>query len=209
MIKELFYDFYGYNQKIFCWINDAFNDQIFQLIFLILDSILQYYCLAIYLLLILVIKFFRYNRENSLSMFNYELLPKFLYQRKNFYLEIIYIYVFFLACFTILKYSMNMPRPLCILPNEMFNSIIDLSSIRCNSSFPSAHSGLALIICYLLWEYFSLNRIEKIASIFFVIFVGISRIGLAMHFPTDVLFGYIFAIISILCGKYISKKLIN
>ena len=119
------------------------------------------------------------------------------------------IYCCFMFVFTFFKYTVNMPRPLCSFSPDSFYSIIHPDSVRCLSSFPSAHSGFALIMSYMLLHYLALDFTQKFVVISLVILTGIARIAMAMHFPADVLYGYMIGIFVIILGNFIYKKLPN
>lgn len=81
-----------------------------------------------------------------------------------------------------IKRIINRPRP--------YKTLINAKAInppRCKYSFPSGHSSSALTIALVLAQCFPLF------SIFFIpfgILVGISRILLGFHYPSDVLAGF-------------------
>jgi membrane-associated phospholipid phosphatase len=80
---------------------------------------------------------------------------------------------------------------------------------RCLSSFPSAHSALALIITFYLWPY--LNRYAKVSATLVIILVGLSRISLAMHYPADIIYGIIIGFMTLGLAEItykLSKKII-
>lgn len=74
----------------------------------------------------------------------------------------------------------------------------DLLVNEATYSFPSGHSalsfGLALIVCILLWHsrwrWFSLG-----VAIVYVVAIGFTRLYLGVHYPTDVLAGWLLAIV--------------
>lgn len=111
------------------------------------------------------------------------------------------------ACFGFvyagLKFSVNLPRPFCSLPPDSFKTITNTEVERCLSSFPSAHTGLAVIITYFLWPY--LRNSGKIIAIMVVTLVGISRMTLAMHYPADIIYSLFVAFIVIVIGKIVYK----
>ncbi|WP_240648997.1 phosphatase PAP2 family protein [Anaerosphaera multitolerans] len=101
----------------------------------------------------------------------------------------------------VLKRTFSRNRPYWILKN--LNTYgIDLSDY----SFPSGHSAASFSTCTII----ALNY-PKIAL--FVIFIGflvaISRIYLAVHYPTDVLAGIIIGVISSLIVHYKLYELIS
>ncbi|MBR2840468.1 MAG: phosphatase PAP2 family protein [Bacilli bacterium] len=80
-------------------------------------------------------------------------------------------------------------------------------------SFPSGHSmvsaGIYGFLIYLIWKS---NFSKKIKIIFtvclltLILLIGISRIYLGVHFPTDVLAGYLFSISFLIVFTFIIEK---
>lgn len=84
-------------------------------------------------------------------------------------------------------------------------------------SFPSGHSVTAVCfygyLAFLYWAYGKsdiLRRCITIAAVCMILGIGISRIYLGVHFPTDVIGGYVGGLmwlsLSILVLDYINKK---
>ena len=75
-------------------------------------------------------------------------------------------------------------------------------------SFPSAHS-LNSCVMYgsltTIWK----NKIVKICVCLLVFLVGLSRIALGVHYPTDVLIGWILGIVIMICVPIIYNKVKN
>ena len=97
------------------------------------------------------------------------------------------VWVSYLASLSV-KYIFTRPRPLGspLVPEDGF-------------SFPSSHAAVSIalygILMYFLISHFEKKR-QKIAVIFFgsalILAIGASRIYLAVHWPSDVISGYIF-----------------
>lgn len=115
------------------------------------------------------------------------------------------IYALFGFIYAALKFSVNLPRPFCSLPLDSFTTIANIAYERCLSSFPSAHTGLALLMTYFCWQY--LNRFWQVIAVIINLLVGLSRISLAMHYPADVIYSLIIAIIVIFLGNIVHKLL--
>jgi membrane-associated phospholipid phosphatase len=196
MIKELFYDLFGYNNKLFFVINHALSGDVLQGILSNISGLFYYYNFLLYFGIALIYSIVQIKKDKT----------KFEYYFQSLFRSAI-IYCCFIFIFTMLKYSVNMPRPLCSFAPETFHSIIAPDSVRCLSSFPSAHSGFALLMGYFIWYYIKLDLIQKLVIISLIVSTGCARISMAMHFPVDVLYGYLFAILVIIIGDYIYRKL--
>lgn len=120
-------------------------------------------------------------------------------------------YAIFGLSYAALKFGINLPRPFCSLPITDFITILDTTNERCLSSFPSAHVGLCVIMAYYLWPI--LKNYQKILALLTIILVAISRITLAMHYPSDILYSIIIAFILIFVSnklfEFLRLKLIN
>ena len=75
-------------------------------------------------------------------------------------------------------------------------------------SFPSAHSMDSVIAygsLFSLWK----NRIFRIGMVLLPIVVGASRVALGVHYPTDVLTGWVLGIVTITVIPYCQRKIKN
>lgn len=196
MIKELFYDFCGYNSKLFFYINETMHGDISQTILSNISNLFYYYNFLIYFWIAIIYAISQIKKDQNKFESYFQVL-----------LRVGIIYCCFIFIFTLLKYGVNMPRPLCFFAPETFHSIIAPDSVRCLSSFPSAHSGFALLMAYLILHYVALDFMQKFVVISLVILTGIARISMAMHFPSDVIYGYLIGVSVIIIGDFIYKKL--
>ncbi len=93
-----------------------------------------------------------------------------------------------------IKRTLGRPRPCRALPNAIFKKLPPVNSY----SFPSGHTCAAFCMAFTLSALF-----HPLAPVFFITaaLVGISRIYLGMHYPTDVLIGAIIGFISFLISN--------
>ncbi|AAU04314.1 conserved hypothetical protein [Rickettsia typhi str. Wilmington] len=196
MMLEVFYNFCGLNQEIFLFLNKitniGFTPYFFKIIsfcFNIANFALIYilYCIYFYIQLK---KIKNYNEQQNKFWHSYNKL-----------VEIGIIYMVFGLIFTTLKFSVNFPRPYCSLPVNSFVTIINTENERCLSSFPSSHAALSILVTYCAWK--STRLLIKILMICCIMLVSLSRISLAMHYPSDIIYGIIIAFITIVIGKLI------
>ncbi len=186
-MKEIFYEWSGYNKIIFYYLNHLSNYGYIPQSLKILSSLFQIENFAI---LYLILCLYQYYQLKMMPKSNFE---QQFHRRYNILVYIGTCYAFFGIIFAILKFSINLPRPFCSLPEGSFTTIALVAHERCLSSFPSAHTGLALMIGALAWRY--LNCWTKILSALAITLVALSRITLAMHYPADILYSGIIVIL--------------
>lgn len=85
-----------------------------------------------------------------------------------------------------LKPLLDFPRPPLALA---LDSVHIVGIPEYHHSLPSGHSSFAMLSVTSLWPI--LGRKWRVAGIFFVLWVGISRVSLGAHFPADVMAGFL------------------
>ena len=176
-MKDLIYDFYGYNEEIFHEINNIFSASLPQHLFKYISSLFDLEMFAVYYSIILAILLYRIFTLKQYDQYS------FCY---DFMVKIGICYACFGFIYAALKFGINMPRPFCSLPEGSFTTILDISKERCQSSFPSSHTGLAFLITLFLWDY--VGTIAHLFWLCLVALVALSRIALAMHYPADIFY---------------------
>ena len=196
-MKNIFYDFYGYNEQLFLIIHKFTNGQL-QPALLIISDLFEFYNFT-----------FNFVIASAFLAMKIKCAPKTQQQQRfELYFEKLFeigvIYCLFILVFTLSKYSFNFQRPLCGIID--ISTPIAIETIRCTSSFPSAHAVMSLFIAYCLWPYLSLVGARIFAGVIIVI-TGIARMSLALHFPADIFYGYLIAVICILAGRKLARSL--
>ena len=187
-MKEIFYDWGGAN----VWLFHAINDIRFEW----LDNVMLFGTylgghtfFPLYLVLLTLIALFVVNQPAQ-DFGLYE-------TRVKRWMEV--IAVFSLAYWLdglllgVLKPLLDFPRPPLALGLE---SVHVIGMPEYHHSLPSGHSSFAMTVVASLWPVLSRNG--RAAGVFFVLWVGISRISLGAHFPADVLAGFIISLVVVL-----------
>lgn len=94
-----------------------------------------------------------------------------------------------------LKPMLDFPRPPLALGETGAHVVGEL---KLRHSFPSGHSSFAMLVCASLWP---LGRWWRIGGVFFLLWVGLSRISLGVHFPADVLGGFMLSLLVVLAVR--------
>lgn len=204
-MKEIFYNFAGLNEDLFIWINQLTNIdiipeilEIFSSMFFIANFAIAYVLFCLYFFVKIKIKLNNSGPDNNLRS-NRQYFSDIYHQL----VKIGICYALFGFVFASLKFSINMPRPFCSLESQQFITIANTALERCLSSFPSAHTGLSILVSYALWH--SIDIRGKALCIAMVFLVAVSRITLAMHYPADILYSALVTWLVIIAGNFIYK----
>lgn len=200
-LLDSLYNFYGLNQKLFLQINHSTNIGILPHI---LKNISWLFSISKFAVYYIVATCFVYFKLNSLESSDRSI---YFWLKYNELVRAGITYSIFGFIYAGLKFAVNKPRPFCSLAQDQFFTIANTAHERCLSSFPSAHTGIAVMIAYFIWPY--LKFPHKIITCIIVMIACISRITLAMHYPADIIGGVIIALFVIILGKIIFNLLRN
>lgn len=89
-----------------------------------------------------------------------------------------------------LKHFFNFPRPPLALPPATMHLLTHKADLQ--HSLPSGHTIFAATIATSLWPVAGV-RLRLVLALF-VIWVGLSRISLGIHFPADVVYGAVIGV---------------
>jgi membrane-associated phospholipid phosphatase len=194
-MHNIIYDFFGFNKTIFIFINQLTNWGIIPDIFKIVSQLFFIGNFPIYYFIICLYCYFKLKKLPDPKT---SFIPVY-----NNLVKAGTCYALFGFTYAALKFGINLPRPFCSLSQIEFTTIIDITHERCLSSFPSAHTGLAIIITYYLWPH--LKQYQKVIMCLLIVAVATSRITLAMHYPADILYSTFITLILI----FLSNKLVD
>lgn len=194
---EIFYNFFGLNEIIFTKLNYITNNGILPYILHAISSVFFIANFAIFYILTCLYFYFKTKKVINTEEYFTPIYNK---------LVLIGIcYAIFGFTFAGLKFSVNMPRPFCSLAPSQFMTIANIELERCLSSFPSAHTGLSILVTYALWQH--IDNMARVIFCLIITAVAISRITLAMHYPADIIYSTLVTLLVIVTGNIIFKIL--
>lgn len=199
-MTHFLYNWIGLNKSLFILINKLTNVGCLPDILKIISDVFFIANFAVFYFIACLLFYFRTRRvttdKQSFFMTGYFELTR-----------IGICYSLFGLTFAALKFSINLSRPFCSLTKADFITIANTDLERCLSSFPSAHTGLSILVAYCLWPY--MNTFLKYISYLVILAVAVSRITLAMHYPADIIYSAIVTILIIFAGNFVFKILKN
>lgn len=194
---EIFYNFFGLNEIIFTKLNYITNKGTLPHVLHTISSVFFIANFAAFYILTCIYFYFKTRKAENIEEY---FTPIY-----NELVRIGTCYAIFGFTFAYLKFSVNMPRPFCSLAPNQFITIANTELERCLSSFPSAHTGLSILVTYALWPH--INKIAKLVCCIIITAVATSRITLAMHYPADIIYSALVTLAVITAGNIIYKML--
>ena len=102
----------------------------------------------------------------------------------------------------IIKNLVNRTRPFVADPTLLQTMLVKLPS---DSSFPSGHTSASVAAAVAI---FTRNKKWGIPAVVLAVLIGVSRLYLTVHFPTDVIAGLLLGIVYGIGAYFITSKLI-
>ncbi len=105
-----------------------------------------------------------------------------------------------------LKDWFQYPRPFIVLPQGSFRLVtIDVDQKEYWRSFPSGHAIFIMLIAASLWPV--LEKLARYIGVCIVLWVGWSRVALGVHFPVDVLGGYLLSLLCVVAVRMLISRI--
>ena len=101
----------------------------------------------------------------------------------------------------------DIPQIKCLKPVKKGADIYNIAAQE--FSFPSGHSSGSAIVYGSMALYKKKNSILGVIGVALPLLVGISRVYLGVHYPTDVIFGWLLGLVVIVFVPWLQKKLNN
>lgn len=198
-MKEIIYDWGGLNVWLFHFVNNVHADWLDQFMLLgtrIGDhtSFAPILCLPVLAALFAVPRAWYGQSENAKTVTQLWLGAIAVFS---------FSYLLDGAVLSWLKPFLDFPRPPLALGEANVHVIGEL---KLHHSFPSGHSSFAMLICASFWP---LGRYWRIGGAFLLIWVGLSRISLGVHFPADVLGGFLLSLVVVLAVRAAVVRLVE
>lgn len=176
-MKEIIYDWGGFNTHLFYLVNSVHSFLYDQ--FMLLGSWLGgTKIFPLYILLIIGFAFYDVKRRKNLQIVDYREYRQRWFKTiavitSGFLIDILWVQY--------LKSHLLMPRPFIALPIGTVTQLVQETPF---SSFPSGHACFAMLLAAGLWP--MLGKKGKALAVFYVVWVALSRLAVGVHFPADV-----------------------
>ncbi|MFA5169985.1 MAG: phosphatase PAP2 family protein [Sulfuriferula sp.] len=197
-MKAIFYDWGGLNVTLFHSINNFHPDN-WDSLMLMGTMLANHQLFPLYLA--------------ALSLFAVIAVSKIPTTNFTYYQQHTTLWVNTLAVFSIayvldgyllgmLKPLLDFPRPPLALP---IASLHIIGAPEFHHSLPSGHSSFAMLVIASIWPI--LRHELRILGVFFILWVGISRISLGAHFPADVMAGWASSLFIVLLVRWVLSQI--
>lgn len=197
-MKAIFYDWSGLNLWLFHVINNVRGSFIDA--FMLLGSRLgEYTNFSLYIAIATIAALIQSARISARDSTKGEVVLKTWLVTLAVFASANVVDGFFVGWF---KHWLDFPRPASVLSPE-FLHVVGVPKYA--HSLPSGHAAFAMTVAAGLWP--MLPRSARIGMVGYVLWVGLSRVSLGMHFPADVIAGSVLALVIVLIVRLILKRL--
>lgn len=203
--KDLFYDWYGYNEIIFKAINGFQGGDTYETFVILLTQLADSKTAPYY-----------FGAIVALVLVNY-IIKKILVKRDagDFMARWIAVLIVLAASLAVdnfvvhaIKDFMEYPRPYVVLGSEAHvMQYRGAHNTDDYASFPSGHVSLVTVFVIAMWP--AINVPLRILGVLLIPLMGCSRMALGMHFPADVLGGFLVSLAIVLLIRAITYPLLR
>jgi len=191
-MKQIFYDWGGFNVKLFHMVNGIDGGPFYDKLMLLGTFLAERHNFPIYLLIFIGFGLASLARHRRSDFY-----PAY----RGLWVNVVFVFVIgFLLDWAFLdwaKHYFHFPRPyMALTPDTMRTIGNPMAPNQQYLSFPSGHASFAALIAASLWP--ALRQPEKMLAFLFVIWVCMSRLALGVHFPMDLLTGAFTALLIVL-----------
>lgn len=200
MIKEIFYDWGGINKKIFLFVNSIFGKSEYDQIMILADITGGHHNFGYHLSILLVLagaliykNKHDQNKCQKVTLWWLEILSTLM-------LSLFFSYIVIFE----MKNLFEIARPFCTQDMPKIHTIAYIiDPVPCNHSFPSGHMAFVTVFVVVFWPF--INRFYKSLAILLIIFIGISRMAAAAHYPADLLWALMLCTPITILTRHITK----
>ncbi|MEQ9115919.1 MAG: phosphatase PAP2 family protein [Rickettsiales bacterium] len=204
------YHLNGYNEKTLLFFHHLTDQPIFFYLMKLSSAYIGNYLWApvtLPILMALSLYALRKQNKNSKSDLCIKMLKSFIIMISSLLIMGILV--------KLLKSYFEMPRPYCSVDGNSIREFVVHKTAKCFRSFPSGHTAYTAVIVASIWPI--LGKSLKCGSVIILSMVCVSRLAMAMHYPTDVIASLILSLITVfLVTKLVSnliagrkKQLVN
>lgn len=195
MLKEILYNWNGANTAIFYAVNGIKGGELYEKTMLFGTMLADHHNFPFYFLFFVAIALFHVRR-----------MP---YSKRHAYLwawgGVLTVFLISYAIDGVvvktLKTFFAFPRPFEALPKGSVHLIGPMMDVSKHfESFPSGHASFAMLLVASLWPI--LHKIGKGMGVLFILWAGMSRLALGVHFPMDIVTGYVTCLLVVLVVRW-------